>query len=243
MYCKKCGKEITGNEAKCPDCGEALVDVADNTKKEKNPVTKKWWFWVLIVAAALIVISSVFCCGIGAGSDSGETGTNAKDEQNATSSAQIDADEPDATDVIADIGAEEVSTTEESKDDGFLRVGDTLDDNGLKITYVSAEKWTGYNQYMEPKDGNIIIKLYFDAENESSVDRFISLYDFLCYADGSATDMYYSGADDLSLTLSKGRSGSGAVYFEVPADAEVVEVEYEVNIWTDRKAVFLVELA
>lgn len=48
--------------------------------------------------------------------------------------------------------------------------------------------------------------------------------------------------DSLSATLSTGRSGNCNVYFEVPEDAEKIEIEYEVNFWSGKKAIFLVEL-
>lgn len=102
---------------------------------------------------------------------------------------------------------------------------------------------TGYNQYSAPKSGNKIIKLWFDVENNASADRYINFYDFNCYADGSAAEAYYSVVDDISLTLSQGRKGSGAVYFEVPVDAQNIEVEYEINIWNNTKAVFVVDLS
>ena len=34
---------------------------------------------------------------------------------------------------------------------------------------------------------------------------------------------------------------SGYMYFEVPKDAEKIEVEYETDYWTSNKAIFVVE--
>ena len=41
--------------------------------------------------------------------------------------------------------------------------------------------------------------------------------------------------------LSAGRKGNGYVYFEVPADAALVEAEYEYDWWNDGKIIFAAE--
>lgn len=219
MVCKKCGQQFEDSFNKCPNCGECVV----NKKNGKKPIFKKWWFWLIIALVLVVLIGSA------GGGDESEltTGVNA---------VQTTAQTVDSTDE----NAVQEETTE--AEDGFIHVGDVLDDSGLEITYVSAEKWNGYNQYSAPDSGNMIIKLWFEAKNTTSTDRYVSSFDFNCYADGVAAEEYYYGDDDISLTLSQGRSGSGAVYFEVPADAEKIEVEYEVNVWSDKKAIFLVEL-
>lgn len=120
-------------------------------------------------------------------------------------------------------------------------VGDVLTTESLKITYVSCEEYKNYSEYAKPKSGNIIYKLSFNVENTATTDRFISYLDFKCYADNVAADSYYSGDDSLSATISSGRSAKGNVYFEVPANAEKVEVEFETDFWTSGKAIFIVK--
>lgn len=131
------------------------------------------------------------------------------------------------------------STTEQSSE-LTVKVGDVLNTDTLKITYVSCEEFKDYNEYLGPKEGNIIYKLSFSVENTGSTDRFISNLDFNCYADNAAADPYYSG-DGLSATISAGRSASGSVYFEVPKSSEKIEVEYETNFWANKKAIFVVK--
>lgn len=43
-------------------------------------------------------------------------------------------------------------------------------------------------------------------------------------------------------TLSSGRKTEGYIYFTVPTNAEEIEIEYETSFWTDKKAIFVVEL-
>ena len=77
-------------------------------------------------------------------------------------------------------------------------VGDTLTTDEFKITLTKAEVWTGYNQYLPPKDGYKIVRVYFVIENITSSDKGTGSWDFDCYADGLAMSEYYTGEDTLS---------------------------------------------
>lgn len=120
-------------------------------------------------------------------------------------------------------------------------VGDTLTTESLKITYTDCKDYTGYSQYSAPKSGNKIVCLSFSVENVGSTDRHISYFDFECYADDAAAEAYYAVDDGLSATLSAGRKTSGNVYFEVPKDAQSIEVEYGTDFWSGNKAIFVVK--
>lgn len=86
------------------------------------------------------------------------------------------------------------------------------------------------------------IKLTFEIENISSTDQIVSVYDFKCYSDDVASSAYYYGDDGLSTTtLSAGRKATGSVYFEVPQNANSIDVEYETNYWSGNKAIFVVK--
>lgn len=121
-----------------------------------------------------------------------------------------------------------------------VKVGEVLTTDQLKITYVSCEDYIEENKYFAPKDGYKYIKLTLEAENIGKSDAYISTYEFECYADGVTMDSEYRD-DDLSATISSGRKASGGVYFEVPKDAESIEVEYETNFWSNKKAIFVVK--
>ena len=212
MNCKKCGNQIEDGFNNCPNCGECV-----NAKiKQKKPIFKKWWFW-LIVAVVLIGIV-------------GSAGGSA-DEEPTTIEHETIAGATDAP--VSD-------TTADSTPSNVYKVGEIFNDGGLKISFVSAEKWTGYSQYSGPESGNMIVRYYFEVENTSDSDRSVSVYDFTAYADGQATEKRYFD-DDISLTLSAGRKGNGYVYFEVPADAALIEAEYEYDWWNDGKIIFAVE--
>lgn len=143
----------------------------------------------------------------------------------------------------ASVSSDDSSTQSTAPSETYVRVkpGEVLTANDLKITYVSCEEFKDYNQYSGPKEGNKIIKLSLNVENTGSSDRFISVYEFECYADNAQMDAHYED-DDLSATLSAGRTAKGSVYFEVPKNAEKIEVEYETDFWSSGKAIFEVNL-
>ncbi len=119
-------------------------------------------------------------------------------------------------------------------------VGDTLSVDGLDITYTSSSNYISDNQFIQPAEGNKYIRLAFHVKNNSNSDKSVSVFEFKCYADGYECQATYE-EDDLSASLSKGRSADGAVYFEVPADAKEIEVEYEIDWFNDKKVKFLFE--
>ena len=160
---------------------------------------------------------------MGSGSESTETTTIA--DNNNT-----------ATDVIVN----DTVTTEQSN---ALKVGSTVSDRQLKITYKSCDTdFQNYSYYADVKDGYKIIEAIFDFENICDTDAYIS--GFECYADGSKCETFYY-VDDYTFpydSISSGRKLTDvAVYYEVPADSESIEIEYESNFWTDDKYIFIVE--
>ena len=117
-------------------------------------------------------------------------------------------------------------------------VGDILKDGDVQIVYVASGEYQEDNEYSQPEDGNkfIFIKLAF--ENQGDSDESVSYYSFEGYADGYNVDMHYTD-DDLSATLSPGRTTDGTLVFEVPEDAQEIEIEYETNFFTEDKIKFI----
>ncbi len=121
-------------------------------------------------------------------------------------------------------------------------VGDILEDGDTRIVFVSSGDYFEKNEFMQPEEGKKYIYLQFAFENISDEsDISVSFYSFECFADGYAVDMYYGGEEDLSATLSAGRATTGYIYFEVPTDAETIEIEYETNFFTEDKIKFIFE--
>lgn len=206
----------------CTKCGKEINDEAvicpncgcatgNNEKPEVKAKKPVYKKWWFWLLIALAVIVVI---AIGSGSGSSETSSQA------------------GTDSIV---------SEAGKADNVYMPGDTFEANGLKITYVKAEKWTSDNMFLQPEDGNMYIRLFISAENTASGDRYITYFDFDCYSDGIASSSTYIGDDMLNGgSISQGRKAEGWVYFEVPTAAKDIEVEYETSFWTGKKAILKV---
>lgn len=135
----------------------------------------------------------------------------------------------------------EINTS--SNDRLYVDLGETLNANGLKITCKKVEDWKSDNMFIEADEGNKFIRAYFVMENTNDNDYVLGGLDFECYADNSKMEMSYFGDNIIELysTISSGRKLEGYIYFEVPKNANEIEIEYETNFWTDKKAYFRVK--
>lgn len=125
-----------------------------------------------------------------------------------------------------------------------IKAGSSVSNKTVKITYKSCDSdFTDYSPYADIKNGYKVIQAIFDFENISTSDIYLEGFD--CYADGVKCESFYY-VDDYSnpilTSISAGRKLTDAtVYFEVPADSELIELEYSTNVWTDEKYIFIVE--
>lgn len=132
------------------------------------------------------------------------------------------------------------SQTEEPVSNTF-NVGDVVETDNFRITYESAGEYKSDNEFLQPKDGCVYWEFKFKFENISDTDQSVStMMDWECYADNSKADQTWITDDNgLDGKLSAGREAEGAVYFEVPKDAESIELEYDINFWQSDKIIFI----
>lgn len=132
------------------------------------------------------------------------------------------------------------SQTEEPVSNTF-NVGDVVETDNFRITYESAGEYKSDNEFLQPKDGCVYWEFKFKFENISDTDQSVStMMDWECYADNSKADQTWITDDNgLDGKLSAGRESEGAVYFEVPKDAENIELEYDINFWQSDKIIFV----
>jgi hypothetical protein len=133
----------------------------------------------------------------------------------------------------------QTQATEEKVNEPF-KVGDTVETEDLRITFLKAEPYT--EEYDEPAKGHEFYKFEFEFVNISDSDQYVSSMDFNCYADGYDMESAYSSKDkDLDATLSAGKKTKGVVCFEIPKDAKDISLEYETNYWNESKVCFEVK--
>ena len=207
-------EEQNKNLKPCPSCGNMVSKKAKSCPSCGAKFKSKKALWIVLAVVAVVIVI------IAASSGGNDSPTVEPASGDSTQSSQ--------------------ST---SAADSKVKPGNTLNANGVKVTYKSVEVWKGYDEYTTPKDGNKIIRAYFEFENTNNYDCYVSSYDFQCYADGSVTDEYIFGDDNLNGdTLSSGRKTSGYLYYEVPSDAKEIELEYEADFWSDKKIIFEVNV-
>lgn len=135
------------------------------TYNHRKKYNKKWWFW-LIIAVVLIGIIG------GAGGSADEEPTTIEHETIAVTSDATDTPVVDTTEnAVADTTATQTSSN-------IYKVGEIFNDNGLKIAFVSAEKWTDYNEFSAPASGNMIVRYYFEVTNVWTDDKVIFIAEF-----------------------------------------------------------------
>ncbi len=211
--CKHCGAEIAKNAKVCPQCGG----------KNKKPIFLRPWFIVLVVLVVLAII-----IGSSGSKSSGTTQVGTVSTSGTSSSGKT-----------TQSSSKTAEPTPEPKT--IYNVGDILQDGNVQIVYSACGEYVSDNEYIQPKSGNKYIFLEFAFLNTGKSDASVSFYSFNAFADGYSADMFYGADDDLSATLSAGRSTVGRVYFEVPADAKEIEVEYTPNMFLDKKIKFIYE--
>lgn len=137
--------------------------------------------------------------------------------------------------------AESGDSTETEEPNNVFQVGDLVETDNFRITYESASEYEPDNEFLQAKDGYTYWEFKFKFENISDTDQTVStLMDWECYADNSKVDQSWIESDNgLDATLSAGREAEGAVYFEVPTDAESIELEYDINFWQSNKIIFV----
>lgn len=229
--CKHCKTEIPYDAKVCPQC----------RKKVKGGMMK----WIVIAVAAIIIIGALAGGGdkntggtqkIGEVSQASQAAdTFGAGKQENTAPEQATQTEPaEETETESESPAEEVKTV--------YNVGDILKDGDMEIVYMSSGEYVSDNEFIQPAEGNkyIFIQLAF-RNTSANQDARVSSLSFECYADGYSADAHYNGGDDLSATLSAGRSTSGYLYFEVPENAEEIEIEYKPNVFLDKKITFTYE--
>lgn len=213
--CKYCQSDIPVNAKICPNC----------RKKQKKPM------------GCLIAIIAVVIIGV-AGAAAGSGGS--KDESSSEGNVKISKNAS---------AAENTSSDESSGDtkSGVVELGDSFETGGLKIDFtkceldfkVSDDKYELY----KPAEGKKYISVSFKFENTGDDDKYVSVSDFDCYADNETCEQKIISkvSDFINTNLSKGRTVSFDVIYEVPKDAKEIELEYEADFWTDEKVIIKVQ--
>lgn len=214
--CKHCKSEIPKGAKVCPNC-----------RKKQGGIGK----WIVIAVVVIVLIAAVS----GGGDNKDKNPQKVGETTTGTASAKEETSGNDA-DNTSDTKQQE---TEEVSN--VFQIGDVVETENFKITFVSAGAYESDNEFLQPKDGCEYWQFKFRFENISDTDQAVSsMMDWECYADNAKADQTWIGDDNgLDATLSAGRETQGTIYFEVPKDVQSVELEYDINFWQSDKIVFV----
>lgn len=217
--CKHCKTEIPYGAKVCPQC-----------RKKQGGALK----WVIIAIVAICVIGAA----TGGGDEKPKEVSNTNNETNAKQ------EEKDQKESKSEESKQESEESSEEDVSNIFYAGDVLETKKVRLSYLSCGEYSDSNAYVKPGDGNKYIYLEFEFENIGDTDTSVGSFDFKCYADGYEVKSPLITADNslIAITsLSPGRKASGIIVFEVPQNAESIEVEYETSFWTQDKAIFVYE--
>ena len=130
-----------------------------------------------------------------------------------------------------------------NKSDTVITPGYTFDADGLQVTITDFDlDFTDYSDeygLYTPADGMKYIMVDVAYQNNSNHDKYVSIYDFQCYADDTDCEQAYGldDSDSINANISSGRKTSYKVYFTVPKDAQSIELEFETDMWTGNKEI------
>ncbi len=212
--CKNCNKENEKSAKTCAGCGA----------KQKN--TGK----TIAIVAAIVVVLTIAVSSNG----------NKKDKIDNSGAASASAS---SAPTAGDDPSSQSSSSSSSSSEESVKVGGSYEGNGLKFTVNAAD-----TAFVVPDDtygmykldsGLHYVKVDFTFENTgSSGDKYVSIYDFKCYADDSACEQKFVNSvtgDFMNTQLSPGRNKSFSTLYAVPDGAKKIELEYTSNVWTNKK--------
>ena len=234
-FCSNCGNEMLDEAVMCVKCGTMVGNVkkentTSNTNTNTNNGGKKkglpTWAIVLIVVGCVVLIPLIILAVGYMGYKSFEN---------------VDMDEikDDVSDYL-----------EESKNkySSVGTIGDTLTGEDIRITLTGAYMYDSIGDgYLidTPDEGKEYLLFFFDVENISDDNKYISYYDFDGYVDDvdvSTATLFndVDGIKNLSSDLAPGKKAKGFVAFEVDKTWNEFEIHYKENIWENNTLIFKV---
>ena len=198
----------------------------DNAMAEQKKKKSLIIFGVIAAVIVVIIIAA--------------SGGSSSDDKNKVESVN-GASQTQSADEKSDDSKSDDST---ASDNQKITAGHAITiDNELKISYLKCDtNFKKYSKYATVGKGKKVISATFKIENVSDTDQYIDTIN--CYADDKKCDSFYSVEDyddPFFDSISAGRSIEGTVYFEVPSNAKNIELEFENNVWTNDKVVFVVK--
>ena len=244
MKCKVCGAKIRDGAEFCENCGMKVADErvpytpSINNRPQrpyKKPWYRKWWIWTILgLLTAVIVCSVCFLPLLPLVYNS----YHVKSRDYYYSETVPNITMPYAT------APDSTAPSSSAQANSVYKAGETCDADGLKITLEKTEDYESDKDYIQPEKGRKFIRVYFNIKNETGTDMYVSSYGFACYADDFKCEENYMGENITESfgSISNGRSTKLCLCYEVPVNAESIEVEYDPSsVYSSNKYSFKVK--
>ena len=117
------------------------------------------------------------------------------------------------------------------------RLGETLDYQGLQLTFDSIENYVDNSGFAldKPSDGKLFIVLWFTASNTTGEDLFINMFLEDSYCDDFGIDpvslLFNIEGAQLWGNVAAGKKSKGYVAYEVPENWETLEFQYTPEVF------------
>ena len=180
----------------------------------------------LIRSVSVTLGASVLSLGLLAGcteQDVSKTDASPEVKEKMTEEVSAEPTEKEVAEVEAEESAEETAKV------APVKIGDTLNVDGLAITLTDIGVYKGeINQY-EPLTQDHAVRVGVIVENTAKESKFIDALEFTLYdADGfELTHALASDETGVSAVLPGGKKVKGSLFFDVPKQDGTWEVHYE----------------
>lgn len=212
-FCTNCGNELPENAAMCVKCGKMVNENVNANKNTSNGNNKKKkglpaWAIVLIVVGCVVIIPIIIFVVLA-----------------IVGFKYIEDNDINIKDYI-----EETITAKGT-------IGDTLTGDEVKITLTDALMYSSVEGEAftdTPAEGKEYLVFFFNIENVSDEDKFVSTYNFTGYVDDTmiVNKMLFNDVDNvqsLSADLAPGKKVRGYVAYEVDTNWKQFDIHYKEN--------------
>lgn len=198
-------------------------------RKKKKPFYKRVWFWLLAIVVVIIIAVS------GGGEDEDEaTGADVEEQTPEQQSEQEEG--------AADEGAP--AEEEEAEGGDTFAIGDefAVNDWSITITGVGERTDTIGDEFLNTQAQGVFLPVDLVVTNDGDSASYFFASDFVAVDDQDREFSYSSdatlyGAADGAVSLldeiNPGNSIEGRLYFDVPADAEVIALDINAGFLSD----------
>lgn len=136
----------------------------------------------------------------------------------------------------------EIVAINEEITNNTANIGESVTVDNVTIKFVSVDKdYKDYYDFVSIDDDYKILKADFEFENKGDYAEYVSYADFNCYADKFTCDRFTSVNDGYFYeTIESGKKAKGSIYFEVPVDAETIEIKYDGGSYNSPTVTFVI---